>query len=61
MSLVEQQPRLFSGTIKENICYGLDEDIVSMDQILEAANTSNAASFISTLPLVCITFFCSFN
>lgn len=51
MSLVEQQPRLFSGTIKENIAYGLDIDKVTMDEIVEAATLANAASFISALPL----------
>ena len=51
MSLVEQQPRLFSGTIKENIAYGLDMAQVSMDDIVDAATLANAASFISTLPL----------
>ena len=51
MSLVEQQPRLFSGTIKENIAYGLDIEKISMDDIVEAAKIANAASFISTLPL----------
>ena len=51
MSLVEQQPRLFSGTIKENIAYGLDIDQVPMDDIIDAATLANAASFISTLPL----------
>ena len=51
MSLVEQQPRLFSGTIKENIAYGLDVEKIPMDDIVEAAKIANAASFISTLPL----------
>uniref|UniRef100_A0AC34QEN2 ABC transporter domain-containing protein n=1 Tax=Panagrolaimus sp. JU765 TaxID=591449 RepID=A0AC34QEN2_9BILA len=51
MSLVEQMPRLFSGTIKENIAYGLDLDKVSMDDIVDAARIANAASFISSLPL----------
>ncbi|KAE9548663.1 hypothetical protein FO519_008121, partial [Halicephalobus sp. NKZ332] len=43
MSLVEQQPRLFTGTIKENIAYGLDIEKISMDEIVEAAKVANAA------------------
>uniref|UniRef100_A0A7E4UZ02 ABC transmembrane type-1 domain-containing protein n=1 Tax=Panagrellus redivivus TaxID=6233 RepID=A0A7E4UZ02_PANRE len=51
MALVEQMPRLFSGTIRENIAYGLDLEKVTMDQIREAAITANAAGFIECLPM----------
>lgn len=50
MAIVEQQPRLFSGTIRQNICYGLDANAISMDQIIEAAKMSNAHDFIKSLP-----------
>lgn len=50
MALVEQQPRLFSGTIRENICYGLNPEEITIDQILEAAKIANADQFISNLP-----------
>ncbi|CAD5219768.1 unnamed protein product [Bursaphelenchus okinawaensis] len=50
VALVEQQPRLFSGSIKDNICYGLDQSLVRVDEILEAARIANADSFISQLP-----------
>ncbi|KAI6242819.1 hypothetical protein M3Y99_00189900 [Aphelenchoides fujianensis] len=48
VALVEQMPRLMSGTIKENICYGLDPLTIPMERIIEAAKTANAAQFIST-------------
>jgi ATP-binding cassette subfamily B (MDR/TAP) protein 1 len=54
MALVEQQPRLFSGTIKDNICYGLNENDIPMERIIEAATISNAHEFITNLPSVCI-------
>ncbi|CEF69681.1 LP14331p [Strongyloides ratti] len=48
MALVGQEPRLFSGTIKENICFGLKN--VSIDKINEALEIANCKNFISLLP-----------
>jgi ATP-binding cassette subfamily B protein len=49
ISIVLQEPMLFSGTIAENIRYGrLDAD---MDDIVAAARGANAHDFISRLPL----------
>jgi ATP-binding cassette subfamily B protein len=48
LSLVLQQPLLFSGSIADNIRYGkLD---ASMDQIVDAAKAANCHEFISALP-----------
>jgi ABC-type multidrug transport system fused ATPase/permease subunit len=48
LSLVLQQPLLFSGTISDNIRYGkLD---ATMDEIVDAAKAANCHDFISTLP-----------
>ena len=48
MSIVMQEPLLFSETIAANIRYGrLDAD---MDAIIEAARAANAHGFISSLP-----------
>jgi ABC-type multidrug transport system fused ATPase/permease subunit len=48
ISVVLQEPMLFSGTIAENIRYGkLD---ASADEILTAAKRANAHDFISSLP-----------
>jgi len=48
ISVVLQEPLLFSGTIAENIRYGrLD---ATMDEIMEAARSANAHDFIMGLP-----------
>jgi ABC-type multidrug transport system fused ATPase/permease subunit len=48
ISVVLQEPLLFSGTIAENILYGrLD---ASMDEVVAAAKAANAHDFISRLP-----------
>ena len=48
ISVVLQEPMLFSGTIAENIRYGkLD---ASADEIIQAAQRANAHDFISSLP-----------
>jgi len=44
---VTQDVNLFSGTIEENICLGLD---LTEEQIIEAAKTVYAHEFISALP-----------
>jgi ABC-type multidrug transport system fused ATPase/permease subunit len=48
ISIVLQEPLLFSGTIAENIRYGRLE--ASMDEIVEAAKAANAHDFIMALP-----------
>jgi ABC-type multidrug transport system fused ATPase/permease subunit len=48
ISVVLQEPLLFSGTIAENIGYGrLD---AGLDEIVEAAKAANAHEFIAALP-----------
>ncbi|ETN76893.1 ABC transporter, ATP-binding protein [Necator americanus] len=48
---VEQEPTLFSFSIKENITFGLKDDEVSMEKIIEAAKIADIHDFISKLPL----------
>ncbi len=48
ISIVLQEPLLFSGSIAENIRYGRLE--ASMAEIIEAANAANAHDFIMALP-----------
>lgn len=47
-SIVLQEPLLFSGTIAENIAYGLPG--ATREQIVDAAKAANAHHFISRLP-----------
>lgn len=48
MAVVSQEPSLFSTTIKENILFGKED--ATMEDVVEAANASNAHSFICELP-----------
>ncbi|KAK6047586.1 ABC transporter, ATP-binding protein [Cooperia oncophora] len=48
VALVGQEPRLFAGSIRDNICLGLKD--VDDAQIREAIDIANASSFLSTLP-----------
>jgi len=46
ISIVSQEPILFSGTVRENICYGLDMTKVTDAEVREACRKSNAQSFV---------------
>ncbi|KAL9239953.1 hypothetical protein vseg_014223 [Gypsophila vaccaria] len=48
IALVNQEPTLFAGTIRENIMYGAD-DKINESEILDAAKAANAHDFISSL------------
>ena len=48
LGMVLQDTNLFTGTIKENISYGLEN--VTDEQVIEAAKIANAHDFISRLP-----------
>ena len=41
IALVPQEPVLFEMTIRENIMWGTNRDIVSLEEIIEAATTAN--------------------
>ena len=49
MSLVQQEPTLYQGSVRENICLGLDTD-PSEAQLHEACRQANALEFIQSLP-----------
>ncbi|CAI6230575.1 unnamed protein product [Periconia digitata] len=49
VSLVQQEPVLYQGTIRENIAMGADQN-VSDEQIEEAARQANIYEFITSLP-----------
>lgn len=46
VSIVSQEPTLFSGTIRENICYGLDIESITDEQLDDACSKSNALVFL---------------
>ncbi|CAO2208334.1 unnamed protein product [Urochloa humidicola] len=48
ISLVSQEPVLFSTTIRENIAYGMEN--LTLDEIKRAIELANAAKFIDKLP-----------
>uniref|UniRef100_A0A7S2PB08 ABC transporter n=1 Tax=Leptocylindrus danicus TaxID=163516 RepID=A0A7S2PB08_9STRA len=52
VSVVSQEPTLYARSIKRNIMYGLEgtEAEPSMEEITEACQLANAASFIENLP-----------
>lgn len=55
VALVQQEPRLFQGSIFDNIALGIDhpsdnDQAPSEDQIIEACMQANAWNFIETLP-----------
>lgn len=50
IGVVNQEPILFSTTIKENIRFGKDN--VTDEEIVEAAKNANAHDFIMSLPEV---------
>lgn len=50
VSIVNQEPVLFSVSVGENIAYGLPDDDVSKDDVIKAAKAANAHDFIISLP-----------
>lgn len=49
IAYIPQETFLFSGSILENLCLGLDE--VNMDAVIEASKLAQAHEFINELPL----------
>jgi len=51
LALVSQEPRLFSGTIRENLLIGIaDESTVSEEQITQVCRDAEIHEFIASLP-----------
>ncbi|KAL7582645.1 ABC transporter B family member 28 isoform X1 [Lactuca sativa] len=50
VSIVNQEPVLFSVSVGENIAYGLPDENVSRDDVIAAAKAANAHDFIISLP-----------
>ncbi|KAL8838824.1 MAG: hypothetical protein Q9170_001979 [Blastenia crenularia] len=49
LSLVQQEPTLYQGSVRENVCLGLDTDPLE-DQLYEACRQANALDFVQSLP-----------
>lgn len=54
IAYVGQEPVLFNMSIRDNITYGRDKNLFTMDDIIEAATKANIHAFIQTLPEVSI-------
>ena len=52
IGLVSQEPLLFDSTIYENIAYGDNTRLVTLDECIQASIIANAHDFISKLPQV---------
>lgn len=50
LSLVAQEPRLFSGTIRQNLLLGVDESTISEEQIIQACRDAEIHDFVISLP-----------
>lgn len=48
ISMVMQQPLLFSGTVRENIAYGRSD--ATMEEVIAAAKSAQAHDFVSAMP-----------
>lgn len=50
IAYISQDTFFFSGTIRENLCLGVDQDI-DLEQLVSACQTAQAHEFINQLPL----------
>ena len=60
IGIVSQEPVLFDRSLAENIAYGDNERVVTMDEVIRAARDANIHEFIASLPnvscVICIIF-----
>ena len=50
IGLVSQEPVLFNRTIAENIMYGNNKEVPSMEEVISAARAANIHNFVASLP-----------
>jgi ABC-type multidrug transport system fused ATPase/permease subunit len=53
MGLVQQEPVLFNLSIRDNIAYGNNSQVVTQHEIEDAARMANIHELIISLPQVC--------
>ena len=56
---VGQEPVLFNMSIRDNITYGNEDTLFTIDDIIQAARKANIHDFIETLPQVILNSFFS--
>lgn len=50
LALVSQEPRLFSGTVRQNLLLGVEESAITEGQITQACQDAEIHDFITSLP-----------
>jgi ABC-type multidrug transport system fused ATPase/permease subunit len=50
LSLVAQEPKLFDGTIRENLILGIDDEDVPEERIIQACKDAEIHDFVISLP-----------
>ncbi|SVD51698.1 uncharacterized protein METZ01_LOCUS404552, partial [marine metagenome] len=50
VGVISQEALIFSGTIEDNICFGVDAENRNLDRMMKAANIAYANEFIDSLP-----------
>lgn len=52
LGLVQQEPALFSRSLRDNIAFGAAAASASMQDVIQAAQQANVHSFVVGLPMV---------
>jgi ABC-type multidrug transport system fused ATPase/permease subunit len=50
LGVVRQEPALFASSVRDNVCYGLEQGTISTAQIETALRDANALDFVCQLP-----------
>ena len=56
LGVVRQEPALFAASVRDNVCYGMEQGSVSTAQVEAALRDANAFDFVSQ---VCVCVPCS--
>ncbi|KAH7361338.1 P-loop containing nucleoside triphosphate hydrolase protein [Pyrenochaeta sp. MPI-SDFR-AT-0127] len=50
LAYVSQEPRLYRGSIRDNVVFGVDEDHITEDDVVRACDAANLTELIASLP-----------